>query len=340
MIGARGILLEPLPKEVRKYLESEQKAYAEKDERIFKKTAWMRLSSNADEVYVNRIKVDPQEWVLAGGLVKSRKAGGSGTGRESKLPGPPYTEKLSGWTNEGFGTQYAGNRRNLPRPGINNVTVSTQGKNGTLTKATINITIPYERDLEVIEKLYMVPGVTCILEWGWSNTLAPPFQVGQGETYDSVQKRIVELVNNTFAGDYCAILGTISKFSYGASNGGGYEGVVELLSHGYTTSIRPIKTNILPNVPQRRDADTIEILEKDKFQEFDPSTGRTLLINPVNGNEVASISDIDQTGGLSTNLEEGVTAELELQKTQALISRLTSGTGDGDADKNTGSGIN
>lgn len=243
--GYRGIIADPINPKVRRNLTADEKRYLDKNREIFQRTPWVRLTSNAVGT-----GYDPYEWVLAGGLVKSRKAGGSGTGRESRLDGPPYTEKLTGWTSTGFGTQYAGDRRNLPRPGITQVEMTAQGKLGSVQKANINITIPNETDFKAIEKLYMVPGITCILEFGWSDYEGNIIQPSEMTSKQAIRTLIAEKSIST---RYGGMLGVIYRFSHEAVSEGGYTATINLLSPSYFLAGEQISTDNIPAlIPERR----------------------------------------------------------------------------------------
>ena len=55
-----------------------------------------------------------------------------------------------------------------PMPGITNIDVSYKGDRGALKKAVIQFKCYSLGDLERLEKLYMLPGIKVLLEWGWS----------------------------------------------------------------------------------------------------------------------------------------------------------------------------
>ena len=241
--GYRGLFADKINPRVKAFLDKEQKLYKDKDPSVFQKTPWVRLTSNATDVYVNKEKIDSDNWRL--------QLEGSGV-------------LLSGWSDTTNGFLYSSTRRNLPKPGITGVNVKTRGKLGSILNATINIQIPYEGDLEYIEKLYMVPGVTCLLEWGWSDYSGNYLEIQDGDTIDSVKKRGIaktlgfdedELFGeSTDVDDFNSVgkcgsmVGVIYKFSYEAAQNGGYTATVELLSESYFTVGRPISTNILPDV--------------------------------------------------------------------------------------------
>ena len=253
--GIRGIFLDPIHPNIQKRIEIETTRYQNKDPQIFQKTPWIRLTSNAQDVYQGEKKLNYQDWVLSGTVVES-----SGT--------PPYNKQLSGWSESEYGSLYSPERRNTARPGVTNVVINQKGKLGSIQKATINITIPYEQDLEIIEKFYMVPGVTCVLEWGWSDYSGDVLRLEDSDDVQSIQTKILEKIlalssnqspfsetlsitdnNDNTAGKYGAMLGVIYKFGYSSLEAGGYNATVELMAPTYFLAERPISTNYFPDLP-------------------------------------------------------------------------------------------
>ena len=55
-----------------------------------------------------------------------------------------------------------------PLPGIESATVTTLQPLGSLRQAVINYKCWSKGQLENLERLYMRPGFSCLLEWGWS----------------------------------------------------------------------------------------------------------------------------------------------------------------------------
>ena len=53
-------------------------------------------------------------------------------------------------------------------PGIIDAEIRTKSSNGSLREAKINFRAHNKRQLEVLETLYMRPGYTMLVEWGWS----------------------------------------------------------------------------------------------------------------------------------------------------------------------------
>ena len=244
--GYRGLFADKINPRIKAFLDYEQELYKTKHPSVFQKTPWVKLSSNAENAYVDKKEIENNKWTLQMSNNNSFVSGWSND------PNDPHT------------TLYSQSRRNLPIPGITGVNIKTRGKLGSILNATINIQIPYEGDLEYIEKLYMVPGITCLLEWGWSDYSGDYLEIQNRDTIDKVKKRgIAKTLGfndddlfkestdvNDFksVGKYGSMLGVIYKFSYEAAQNGGYTATVELMSESYFTAGRPISTNILTTV--------------------------------------------------------------------------------------------
>ena len=57
--------------------------------------------------------------------------------------------------------------RSKPLPGIMQLNVSNKGSLGTIRRAALDIKCYSLDDLEAIEMMYMVPGMSVLIEWGW-----------------------------------------------------------------------------------------------------------------------------------------------------------------------------
>ena len=56
---------------------------------------------------------------------------------------------------------------NSPPPGISSLNVNNKGDLGTIRRASFDIKVHNLMDLEAIEMMYMVPGISVLIEWGW-----------------------------------------------------------------------------------------------------------------------------------------------------------------------------
>ena len=137
-----------------------------------------------------------------------------------------------------------------PQPGITNMDVMSYNQYGSLRKATVNFQVWSKRDLDACEILYMRPGMSVLLEWGWSlylsgdGTDGNPFRVndmGSGlssSVLDAKYKTMKEMLDailqkqKSYTYNYDAVFGFVKNFSWSVRPDGGYDCVTELVTAG------------------------------------------------------------------------------------------------------------
>ncbi len=128
-----------------------------------------------------------------------------------------------------------------PMPGITNVSIKSKSAYGSLREATINFQCWSIEQLEKLEVLYMRPGYTALLEWGWS-----PYLDNSGKLNNNIVK--YDLINNNkdqqtifkdlknkselYSGNYDGFYGYVKNFSWKANSNGGYDCTTTLISIG------------------------------------------------------------------------------------------------------------
>lgn len=152
----------------------------------------------------------------------------------------------------------------VPMPGITQADV-TYYNNGALAKTTINVRCYSKSQFQLLDVLYLRPGYTLLMEFGWSNYLTnannngeyslqtitpfrteplslfltPGANTNQYTLYEAIEKE-----RETYVGNYEAIFGKISKFNWQFNSDGSYDCQIELTSVGDV--IESLKTNITP----------------------------------------------------------------------------------------------
>jgi hypothetical protein len=128
-----------------------------------------------------------------------------------------------------------------PLPGIESVSVSTLQPLGSLRQATINYKCWTKGQLENLERLYMRPGFSCLLEWGWSyyldnnnnlKTLTDGvnyFDINQSER-DIINK--ISKIKQDTNYHYDGMIGFVKNFSWKLRQDGGYDCSTVLISKG------------------------------------------------------------------------------------------------------------
>ena len=180
------------------------------------KTGWVKLSSGVNEGGSSKLA---EEYVLIGG-----QKGKTGT--------DTYTN-YSGQEGKGF----------RPMPGITSVQIRSINRFGTLKEATITFNCWDRAQLTKLEKLFMRPGFSALLEWGHSmytkdgnepydkyvETVQTFFTPGQSK--EKIYAEIERLKKGS-AYNYDGILGLIKNFSWSFRPDGGYDCTTTVISIG------------------------------------------------------------------------------------------------------------
>ena len=145
-------------------------------------------------------------------------------------------------------------------PGITNDSID-YFSDGALTKTTVNIKCYSTLQFSIIDILFLRPGYTCLLEWGWSSYLNND---GGFETKDMINTKAfnylfnpkttsgqygqyaigakIEASRKLMYGNYDAVYGKVSKFSWTFNPDGSYDIVMEMIGMG--SVIQGLKMNV------------------------------------------------------------------------------------------------
>jgi len=237
----RGVFLDKVHPNVRQKLDNLQMAEASVnryDRTNMQRTPWIKLTSNAASE--ERGFPNAGAYILQSSVIDTTD--------------PPEHGKLESWgEGAGYGKLYGGGRLNKPRPAIESITISNKGTLGSIRSAQIKGTIYAESDLEWFEKLYMMPGITLVLEWGWSDVDESTIIINSDSTMESLQQDILKKTlqstgfDNLYGsegidggsvssvGEYDAMVGVITKFNWSNSD------------NGYTFTLNIISPNSVMN---------------------------------------------------------------------------------------------
>jgi hypothetical protein len=155
----------------------------------------------------------------------------------------------------GEGTQERGF---VPMPGITGADV-TYYSNGALSKTTINVKLYSKAQFALFDVLYLRPGYTLLMEFGWSQYLdnetgnlvsmdqfySEPLSKVLNANGDTTQYEIYSSIKKEkqiHSGNYEAVFGKISKFSWSFNFDGSYDCQIQLTSMG--DIIESLKVNI------------------------------------------------------------------------------------------------
>jgi len=149
------------------------------------------------------------------------------------------------FNNQGsYGWLGTSERGYIPLPGITQATTKYLN-NGTLAESTISIKCFSKNQLQIIDILYMRPGYTLLLEFGWShffdknNTIQkmdtfhsdPLIKFLKGINQDEMYE-VIDVEKKDKKGNYEAILGKVSNFSWALDNDGSYSCEITITSVG------------------------------------------------------------------------------------------------------------
>jgi hypothetical protein len=197
-------------------------------------TAWIRAISGVDTVdskgdYTNDLA---QSWILTG-----YNQYGDIT---SPLPG--YQKSLRHGT--------------VPIPGITSLECQSISPNGSLRKVTINFKCWSLEQLEILEKLYMRPGFTVCIEWGWNKDVGSkgnidisPFGSSNNFLTSNGGSNLMSLYEIAYDevkksnGNYDICIGKVQNYNWEATTDGGYNCTTTIVTYGEV--IQSFKINFI-----------------------------------------------------------------------------------------------
>ena len=186
-----------------------------------------------------------KQYILEAGVQFYNERGNLGGLRESFVPDNledpvrafAYGDKniRSNANSDGYGI--------VPMPGIIDAEIRTKSDNGSLREAKINFICHNKRQLEILEMLYMRPGMPLVLEWGWN-----PYIDNNGDkqnnnfttreewfkstsNLDSIMA-LIRKYKELSGGNFDGIMGYCKNFSFKANEIGGFECTTEIMSYG------------------------------------------------------------------------------------------------------------
>ena len=239
-----------------------------------------------------------ERYVLEGGVLDENKKQKEGFARNNGAYGDKSTRSNAG---EGFGI--------VPMPGIIDADIRTKTAYGSLREAKVNFVCHNRRQLEILELLYMRPGMPVLLEWQWS-----PFINNEGNidnktygigndwfTYKKTLSDFNEIVIETkekTGGNYDGFVGFCKNFEISSRPDGGYDCTTELIAMG----------EVLEGLKARRDG--YSVLSEDKDVRIEIDNMELILkgilelsdLNSVNSYGVFSL--IDEKNSKFTNEED------------------------------------
>lgn len=200
------------------------------------RNAWIRMTSAVD-VADDGGKL-AKSYILQGGILNSNNGLREGLGgAEGK-----YMSRTQSGINYRLGIR--------PMPGITSIDVRSKSAYGSLREITVNFNAWDIHQLEELELLYMRPGYTALIEWGWSPYLDNNGNLQnivryyddifiKGKKKEDIWKEIFNKAQET--GNYDAMYGKIQNYSWSARADGGYDCTTTITSIGEV--IESLKVN-------------------------------------------------------------------------------------------------
>lgn len=169
----------------------------------------------------------------------------------------PGVDKIKSGVGKTFDSAYSINsatgnpylRGLRPMPGITGMSAECKTAYGSLIEATVTFQCWDIRQLEDLELLFMRPGYTVLLEWGWSyNGFVPSYYdiLDSSKNNLDFQQAYRDIFNKCRdnKGEYEAILGYVKNYQWSARPDGGYDCTTNIISLGEV--LESLKMNYAP----------------------------------------------------------------------------------------------
>ncbi len=209
--------------------------------------AWVKLTSgvntatglfddNNQPLYDNSLS---KQYVLQGGTLYDNSLNGAFTGSLREGFGgihPVYNNVTPSGKIHRLGIR--------PMPGITDVDIKSKSAYGSLREATVKFVCWDITQLEDLELLYMRPGFTALLEWGWSPYINNEEEYTTRVDYDNnvisdnptgtLQEIYKTLYDKSVkqSANYDAMVGFIKNFQWSFRKDGGYDCSTTIISFG------------------------------------------------------------------------------------------------------------
>jgi hypothetical protein len=188
------------------------------------RNAWIRMTSAVD---VDGSSGLAEYHILQGGMLYNNSLR-SGIGTSTQA----YSTVSYGGADNKLGMR--------PMPGITSIEVESASAYGSIRRVTVNFNCWDIKQLENLEILYMRPGYSVLVEWGWAPYLdnsgklssdIPSTNIfSKGLIKENIWKDIFDKASKN--GNYDAHYGIIKNYSWSARTDGGYDCSVIIVSIG------------------------------------------------------------------------------------------------------------
>jgi len=244
------------------------------------RTPWIRFTSMAsiglwENGVFNGDSNLRKKWILYGGTAFDKNANRylSGYNEMYNLSSNRFKNEVTRSSEKGQSIP------NRPMPGITEISIENKGSLGAVREAVINFVCWDKKQLSMLEKLFMTPGISCLLEWGWSTNIFDKSNNKNLSTLDplpdaDITKKISTAVDSSY-GHYDALQGPIVDFSWTMRDDGGFDCITTLTSmadtllainiHNKTGNMVSEQVDDDPNDPDNMVEDIVALLDNVLF---------------------------------------------------------------------------
>jgi hypothetical protein len=216
------------------------------------RNSWVRMTSGVD---VGGTDTLARQYVMLGGVLNTDKTLRKGVGDQSSAystyspSGTPYNT-----------TSKAGTAGLKPMPGITSVDIKSKTAYGSLREVTVNFVCHNLQQLEDLELLYMRPGYTVLVEWGWMPFLDESGNIKNNINFyngvldgkasngkndrDQIFLDLFQKSKEHF-GNYDAHYGYVKNYNWTARMDGGYDCTTTLIS--VSEILESLRANWIPS---------------------------------------------------------------------------------------------
>jgi hypothetical protein len=221
------------------------------------RNAWIRMTSS---VNVDGKSDLAKKYILQGGTLNLDP-------QSTDLKGASKKQGIGDFSNAYSNISQAGTKYRLgirPMPGITSIEVKSLSAYGSLREVTVNFQCWDIQQLEDLEVLYMRPGYTALIEWGWTPYFKPDSKDPNKHTYEYNFTDYYDIINSpsqdrtklfkdlydkstSHGGNYDAMFGYVKNYQWSARPDGGYDCQTNIISTGEI--IESLKINYNTPVP-------------------------------------------------------------------------------------------
>jgi len=219
-----------IDKEIKASLDARQGSKGKRDVWYYQKTPWVMLVSNAalaDSTGTGFEQESRKKNVLYLGTTDYLTSSTFDIKNVDRFRSPSSVKSIGGTIDY----------KNRLAPGITSVSITAKDSKNTIKEATINFNVWTLDDLNIYERLYMTPGQTLRLEWGWSTAIldsqTTPTPLDPTKVYDPVKYyNDANQRKKDTGGHWGGIMGKVVNFEWQLNENGGFDCMTKIITIG------------------------------------------------------------------------------------------------------------